>query len=182
MTSGSHKGGAFERKCGRLISKYLTGGEDDSQLIRSVSSGGWARRKVRQVGDLAPNGEAGLEFRLVYGVECKNRQEWEWRHFWTSDDPVLLQWWRKHQRECEEADLIPLMIFTRNYEPLYLMFPSILESFAVGDWPVWDMALGVEVGPDGPILTIVTWDELATKVDPVDFLESGRRLNQSAAR
>lgn len=171
MTQGSTKGGAFERRCAKMLSLYLTADETDAELIRSVSSGGWARRKVRQVGDLAPNGEAGLEFRLVYGVECKNRQSWEWRHFWTSDDPPLVQWWRKHRGECEEAGLVPLMIFTRNYEPLYLMYPADLDR---GIWPMWDIQLTLHFGMDVAV-RIVEWEHFAANIPARDLLLIGKQ-------
>lgn len=167
MTKGSIKGGAFERLCGRELSSWLTDGEDDSQLIRSVSSGGWARRKVRQVGDLAPNGEAGLAFRLVFGVECKNRQEFEWRHVWTSDDPALFVWWRKHIDECAEADLVPIIMFKRNYEPILIGFPQALP---VGDWP-----RTMTVSFDDDVLHFVPFERFATVVSPAWFLAWGER-------
>lgn len=169
MTQGSRKGGAFERRCAKSLSLWLTHGEDKGQLIRSVSSGGWKYRRVRQVGDLAPNGPAGEEFRLVYGVECKNRQSFRWQHLWTSGDPPLIQWWRKHAGECADAGLVPVMFYKRNYQPLLLVYPYGLGG---SRWPVWDVQVDVAFGPLR--LTFVEWEHFTANVAPEHFLDEGR--------
>ena len=175
MVQSSTKGGAFERLCGREISLWLTGGKDDTQLIRSVSSGGWARRKVRQVGDLAPNGPEGEAFRLVFGVECKNREEFKWQHLWTSEEPKLLQWWIKHAAECDDAGLMPMLIYKRNYQPGLVVYPTELDRELHGDgngtfdvrFDLWWNELR---------LTFAEWDRFREAVHPDRFMAAARAL------
>lgn len=113
----SRKGGRYEREIAKQLSLWLTNDDSNSELIRSVSSGGWKFRKNRQVGDLAPNGPKGDEFRSLFGIECKNREDFSWKHYWTSEDPQLFKWWRQVAEECEDAELIPMLIYRKNYVP-----------------------------------------------------------------
>jgi len=164
----SEKGGAFERRCGRDLSLWLTGGADRSQLIRSQSSGGWKYRNVNHVGDLAPNGPAGEEFRSVFGVECKDREEFEWRHLWTSANPALCKWWLKHQGECAEHNLAPMLLLKRNREPLLVVLPPDLLP-----WWAPERALLIERRDLGVTLLLAPWEDFA-KLDPQDVLEAAR--------
>jgi Holliday junction resolvase len=111
------KGGAYEREIAKKLSLWLTNGKEKNELIRSVSSGGWKFKQKRQVGDLAPNGPHGAAFRDVFGVECKNRESFLWQHYWTSKDPELFKWWKKIMEESNEANLLPLIIYRKNYVP-----------------------------------------------------------------
>lgn len=176
MVNSSAKGGAFERKVGRMLSAWLTRGEDDAQLIRSVSSGGWSRRKVLQVGDLAPNGPRGEEFRRVFGVECKHRDEFEWRHVFTSGAPALMEWWEKHAAECVAATLCPLIVYRKNHHPLLVGAPSgaISRALIGTDLPAWP-TLTVTWGPPDAYHAVdfVEWPVLEA-ADPDDVLAEGR--------
>ncbi len=132
MVVPSHKGGAFERKVAKQLSLWITKGEDNSQLIRSVSSGGWKYRKSSQVGDLAPNGEEGERFRALFSIECKKRQEFDWKHVFTSDNPGMLQWWIKHATEAAEHELVPMIVWQKNYHRQLVGLPPYIVCEALG--------------------------------------------------
>src|SRR3990172_2537168 len=87
------KGSSFEREIARALSLWLTRGADQTQLIRSVLSGGWAGRAkgFGQVGDLAPNGPIGERFRRLYAVECKHQRDISLWQLWTGGE--LIEWW-----------------------------------------------------------------------------------------
>lgn len=122
------KGGAFERMIGKTLSSWLTDGEDHKQLIRSVSSGGWAANHGtgawRQVGDLQSNGPAGEQFRKHFGIEAKHWKVVDWWHYFTAaPGENLVGWWRKIWMEClgdvgEENPPIPLLIVRKNNRPI----------------------------------------------------------------
>lgn len=118
----SRVGGAFERECAKELSLWLTDQTDKTQLIRSVSSGGWTHRKTNQVGDLAPNGPAGRVFRERVGVECKKRQEFSWEHVFSRESPALAEWWLKHYNECTPANLVPMLIWRKNRQKVLAGF------------------------------------------------------------
>ncbi len=118
------KGGEFEWAAARDISRWLTGGVDSKQLIRSVLSGGWSGRQEStrpeyQVGDLAPNGEQGARFKLHFGVECKaSKEQPNWWTFFYEPAGELEQWWVKLCHECSPYRLAPLLVMKRNNQPV----------------------------------------------------------------
>lgn len=129
------KGNWNEWEIARALSLWLTEGRDKTQLIRSVQSGGHLGLRtaaVNQVGDLAPNGSAGEEFRKWFGIECKNySSDPEWWHAFTSEKWIVAQWWSKIKKECREAprsagdpDLEPLLIMKRNRCPIVVMIKT----------------------------------------------------------
>lgn len=134
------KGNDFEWVIAKLLSKWLTGslvttskyelGKDTTQLVRSVLSGGSTRlrsltaaRPEYQVGDLAPNGPLGEEFRRRFGVECKNyHDEPEWWHCLNSKNWVVEQWWNKILGECLGQKLLfqldPFLVMRKDNKPI----------------------------------------------------------------
>lgn len=132
--AGKEKGNSFEWDIARKISLWLTGGEDKSQLIRSVMSGGhaglrsqFAKKAENQVGDLAPNGPQGEWFRNTFGIECKNyKADPDWWHAITSECWIVEGWWKKINEECSPNNLQPLLIMKRNGRPVVVMMDSDL--------------------------------------------------------
>lgn len=129
------KGNWNEWETARAISLWLTEGKDKTQLIRSVMSGGHVglrKAAENQVGDLAPNGPIGKEFRKRFGVECKHTADQpEWWHLLTCkklESWETYKWWIKIQRECEQHRLEPLLIMRRNRCPMVVMMRSALSA------------------------------------------------------
>ncbi len=119
--AGKNKGSSFERKTAKLLSKWLTKGQDEKQLIRSVLSGGWdkANPDWRHVGDLAPNGPAGELFRRRFCVECKHHRSIDfWKLF--TGQALLVDWWKKLDDECASYGLTPFLVIKANNRPTLL--------------------------------------------------------------
>lgn len=141
MTSKG-KGNDFEWVTARALSLWLTGGEDKTQLIRSVQSGGHeglrsisATKPQYQVGDLAPNGPQGEWFRDSFGIECKAyKGDPDWWHAITYENWIVEQWWHKINYECSEGGLRlqPLLIMRRNGRPVVVMVRNTLLNAVVG--------------------------------------------------
>lgn len=128
---GKAKGSSFEREVGKKLSLWLTAGTDATQLIRSVLSGGWSRGHkapsgFRQVGDLAPNGPAGEEFRSKFAVECKHRRSIDLYGLWTKSDTAddLKGWWFKLCHDSEAAAVTPMLIWRQNGRPIMFGVPE----------------------------------------------------------
>lgn len=122
--NGKRKGSGFERLVAKELSLYLTGGASKTELIRSVLSGGWSPGQQegegwRQVGDLAPNGPVGEQFRSRYAVECKHQRKISLYDFWTkSSKDSLPGWWAKLVKDSLEARVKPMLIFRSNAMPI----------------------------------------------------------------
>lgn len=140
---GKSKGNTFERTAARALSGWLTDGADPNQLIWSVGSGGWRSKEDgtqgwRQVGDLAPNGEAGERFRRLFAVECKHVSEIDfWHTFTAAPGENLHGWWLKLKSQCEPyPGLQPMLVVRMNRRPtmvgcegLDLMSPAIIVRY-----------------------------------------------------
>lgn len=130
MPKGKQKGNNFESQIAKKLSLWLTEGEDAKQLIPSRSSGGWkpdGDRNWRHVGDLAPNGPRGEQFRHFFAVETKHHKSFDFWHVWTSEPgDNLMGWWAKLIEEIEgcadypEHPPLPLIIFRMNYRPIMI--------------------------------------------------------------
>lgn len=132
--AGSRKGGAFERWTGKQLSLWLTGGEDDTQLIRSALSGGWEQGKSgqaswRHLGDLCPNGQVADRFRQRFVVECKHQASVDLWDLWTVEKAKLLKWWHQVCAEVMNAGvpgLQPMLIFRANRLPTMVVMSTTL--------------------------------------------------------
>lgn len=132
------KGGDFENFAGRLLSSYLTAGEDLTQFVRTESSGGWARRKTakqqhRQLGDLAANGPQAEIFRRFFSIECKHRKSINLWHHWTCQpsDENIHGWWAKAMEETEDVSPrpAPFLLFRMNRMPITVGIPERVFPF-----------------------------------------------------
>lgn len=168
---GKGKGSAFERETGRELSKWLTRGLDDKQLIRSVLSGGWRRGKVgdetwRHAGDLASNGEQGEAFRKLVAVECKHHRQIDLYGLWTKKGQ-LAEWWAKICQEADDAGIVPWLIFKGNMRPTMLMMRTTDFELVERGAPSVKYAADVRaVRFDAWGVTIVPLDGFLTQTDP----------------
>lgn len=140
------KGNDFEWVIAKKLSLWLTGGKDKTQLVRSVLSGGStplktdAARPEYQVGDLAPNGPQGEEFRRRFAVECKNYHlDPDWWHYFSYTKWVVEDWWKKILSEAMPYKLDPLLIMRRDNRPMVVglrdMWPFELLNGEVLHFP-----------------------------------------------
>lgn len=145
--AGKSKGSSFERAVAKQLSLWLTEGKDGTQLIRSVLSGGWKRGQTtgaegwRHVGDLAPNGPLGEQFRQRFAVECKHRRDIDLYSLWTcTRGENILGWWQKLREDASKVGVTPLLIFRANSRPIMVGAPlreadsSKIKTIAEFDW------------------------------------------------
>jgi len=164
---GKSKGSAFERKIAKTLSLWLTNGADDKQLIRSVLSGGWGGARVadgwRQVGDLAPNGPAGENFRRYYAVECKHHRNIDLYGLWTREKGTIIAWWTKLLAETKAVGgrpIYPILIFCSNNMPTMVgMLPETVPHYQPQGESGWSKCatfpwLSVTIFPFKDLLTI----------------------------
>jgi len=135
------KGNEFEWLIARRLSVWMHPTGENTELIRSVQSGGWAGRNNPQVGDLAPNGEYGARFRSVFSVECKHWKEINWWWVFNAPKHEFMMFWRQTREEALEAGLIPLYIVRQNRMPIMVCVPEryMLHSL----YPAQDMMMTV---------------------------------------
>lgn len=152
--AGKSKGSSFERDIARRLSMWLTGGVDDRQLIRTVLSGGWTRGQEsreegwRHVGDLAPNGPIGEQFRRRFAVECKHRKTIDLYGCWSRQDAIA-EWWPQLRKDCAGIDfqLQPLLVFRPNSRPIMVgMVPEVAAWLRIHNTAIFS-ALHIAIFP-----------------------------------
>lgn len=164
---GKAKGSAFERKIAKALSVWLTDGQSRTELIRSVLSGGWGARQGepwRQVGDLAPNGPVGEQFRRRWAVECKHHKKINLWSLWTRNSKdTIAGWWKHLNKEIiasESAVMRPMLIFHGNFMPIMVATP----------YPSLEIRADKEIIVAWLGMRIFTLQELLSS-DPALFLE-----------
>lgn len=128
---GKSKGNRFENLVGRLLSGWLTNGDDKTQLIPTRLSGGWMKSTAyRQAGDLAPNGPAGETFRRLFVVECKHhKKDLLWRLYTSESIDSIQGWWAQLEEEAERVGCNPMLVFRQNTRPIMVVLPTELAWY-----------------------------------------------------
>lgn len=108
------KGNRGENKVAKLFAGWW-----GSDFTRTPSSGGFRTQKFRDdwnaAGDIVTPDES-----FPFCVEVKNAEGWHLEQLLTSPECLLVKWWRQAVEESPE-DKIPLLVFTRNYQPFFFM-------------------------------------------------------------
>lgn len=110
-TNGKAKGNVFERKIAKIMTEW-TG----IKFERVPASGGLHWKSDNRVyGDIVCNDP---EFPFV--IECKNRQAWNMDSLINGSKEVE-KWWKQVTADAEATGKLPMVIFTRNQQPNYIM-------------------------------------------------------------
>ncbi len=107
------KGARAELEVCRLFQRALGG-----KWSRVPLSGGWANRaEFHTCGDVITTLP---DFPFTIEVKCV--EGWHLEQLLTSPDQCpIAAWWRQACREAAEAGKAPLLVFTRNFQPLFAM-------------------------------------------------------------
>ena len=115
-----NKGSSYERRLCKAFSEFW-----GSKFFRTPMSGGSRLRyDYNLAGDISTPAED-----FPYHCEAKNQEAFKGFHtLFTSNKCPVWKWWDQSTDECPE-DKIPLVIFTKNYMPSFVMMPLQLGSF-----------------------------------------------------
>lgn len=121
------KGKSFQRKVARALSIWFF--NDPEKLKATPRSGGYRNQLVGDVTCL----DSPQEF--PFHVECKNaeggRTKWNLQDF-LREKSILEVWWRQTSSDSALTEKIPLLVFTRNYEDVYVaMLSSLFEKIEI---------------------------------------------------
>lgn len=106
------KGSEFERRVAKVLSKWW--GEE---FHRTPASGGlhW-HEDNRVAGDIVTPEKSKFPFT----VECKKREEWMLEQIIKGTGEIE-KWWTQALGDSERVGLKPLLIFSKNFAPNYVM-------------------------------------------------------------
>lgn len=59
-------------------------------------------------------------------IECRNREKWELASVFVKEHKEIRAWWGETFAKAIEVDKCPLLVFTRNFFPVYVAFDTQL--------------------------------------------------------
>lgn len=122
------KGQRAERKVAKLLTAWW-----GSEFHRTPGSGSFATRTSTDYnvsGDVSTPDET-----FPFCVEVKNQEGWHLEQLLTAPECDIIQWWRQAEEQCPE-DRTPLLVFTRNHQPLFCV--TTCEDWVPKEWQtVW---------------------------------------------
>ena len=125
---GLGKGPAFERKCCKQLSLWISWGERDDVFWRSAMSGGRAtiglqkgKKRGSQAGDMSAISVEGDLFLKVFVAEFKHRKDLQLHNFLAKHSGNTIRFWEKHLEECKAFGRCPFMVAKQNVIPALLL-------------------------------------------------------------
>jgi len=119
-----NKGNNFERDIAKELATWWYG---EAGILRRVPmSGGW---DAAQLGDvMIPPAYIRVVPDFPFYVECRNREGWDLSELFDDVVGQLKKWWVESSAKATRIGKIPLLIFSRAFQPIYVGFE---------DLPVW---------------------------------------------
>jgi hypothetical protein len=155
------KGASFERRIAKSLGDWW-----DVKFYRTPQSGGSHLKEGYELaGDVATPAE---DFR--FHVECKNQEAWTIHGLMTSPKSSVWKWWKQTRDDCP-SDRIPLLIFTRNHLPTFVMLGDDLLEMLWDNY--WNEYLRGDIRED-----TLNWfeDRAYISVNRVDIITLDRLL------
>ena len=124
-----NKGNSFERKISKQLSLFLSKGQNNFCVWRSISSGAFATNKQKKgikinhnVGDLSSTSDESKLFFDLFNVECKSYKKVDLTNLFTNNC-LVLDWYKKLYKDCEfndelDYDKVPFLIYKQDFKPV----------------------------------------------------------------
>lgn len=111
------KGATFERDVAKLLTTWC-----GMNMRRSPMSGGWNKH-----GDITPVDPHDMDS-FKFNVECKNQMIWDFSDLIKDihNNDGIESWWIQAANDAEKSKRVPLLIFTKNRHPNYIMLTENL--------------------------------------------------------
>lgn len=110
------KGNSFEIVVAKRLTEWW-----GLNFRRVPLSGGYDKRLV--VGDLwiADRSATIEEIKgFPFSIEAKNREGWDWNILFGPGNSSLMEYWKQAKDDASKLDKIALLIFKKNFSPLYV--------------------------------------------------------------
>ena len=156
------KGGKFERDIAAKFSAWY-----GCTVVRTPRSGGWHSAEIFDMkGDLVFH-----EPNAPYHVECKNREGWLLSDLVTGKRSQgtrsIEGWWEQTTRTCPDGKM-PMLVFTRNQQPVYLMvYEGDLWKKFGAESDFWEFIPHFNIENDRSVRrTVMQFDDFLKRIAP----------------
>lgn len=147
------KGDGYELAIAKKFGKW-----SGFEWRRVPRSGGFDKQTWRA--DIYPVGRVD---NCPLGIECKDREGWEFQQLLKSPKKCqIISWWNDAVEEAEGLKRIPMLIFSKNYEKDFLIISWAFYGY-LREW-IGDISVGRHFVLDGR-LRIFLLDEFIKQVD-----------------
>ena len=109
------KGHGFERQVRNILQDAW-----EMRLERTPMSGGWGKMKTG--GDILGNDDFPLY------IECRKQEGWKLDQLFKGKG-VLWDWWEEVKEKSKSEERTPIVVFSRNHAPIYVMCYSLMIPF-----------------------------------------------------
>ena len=127
---GKGKGADFEMR----ISRAFTAWWGQGKFVRTANMQCSSRDSRLAHGDVAcllGDKSPSLDHTFPFSIECKNDESFLFVHLFRKDTQPLLGWWNQAKRDAELWDKQPMLVFTKNWYPDFVM--THLRDTIIGD-------------------------------------------------
>ena len=110
--NSKQKGSEYERKIAKLLGTWFK-----EEFHRVPQSGGlhWGD-DTRVAGDITTH----IDSKFPFTVECKKREGWDLEQLLKGTGD-LESWWAQAVNDSNRVGLLPMLVFSKNFSPNYLM-------------------------------------------------------------
>jgi len=116
------KGSKAQREVARILSLWFFNNTDS--FHSTPASGGlrWNKNVAGTRGDIVPSEE--IRDSWNFSVEVKNQEasQFDLLSLLTGTGPIIKEWWKQAYQDAKIVGKDPLLIFTRNNQPYFIMF------------------------------------------------------------
>jgi len=139
---GKQKGNSFENKVAKMLSEWISSGENKDLFCRSPASGAKATINFKlgemysdQAGDIIATGEKGFFLTKVFFLECKHYQNLNIDGIVYGTKSGITEFWTKAYKEAKEHNKFPMLIARQNNKPIILgLNKQGIEIFGESLW------------------------------------------------
>jgi len=165
--NGRAIGASYERHCAKLFTEYWGKG----QFIRTKNFQVVGTEKRLAHGDIAcVIGEPLiLDQDFPFSIECKKSESWDFQEFLKGNPSLLIRgFWEQCKRDADLWEKEPLLVFTRNFHPDYVMMKSaVLNCFREDLFESFVHPHYFDFRMNGDFVTILTLQNFFNALQPI---------------
>lgn len=164
---GKQKGNSFENKVARMLSIWISSGENKDLFCRSPASGAKATINFKlgemysdQAGDIIATGDKGFALTSVFFLECKHYQNLNIDGLIYGTKSGIIEFWNKAHKESIQHNRLPMLIARQNNKPIILGLNK--QGMEIFGEPLWYPKIHVP----NIDLYIYSFEEFISNVSP----------------
>ena len=160
---GKAKGRSFENEVAKLLTEW-----SGVTWKRVPMSGGWHKDII--TGDIfcSAEYEKGSTIRVPISIEIKKQESFNIMHLFKETTGLVDSWWEQAITDAKKASKVPVVIFSKNYCPVFIIVPTKLLNRISNLYKkrgLFDNLCQIRCFLKGEAVTILLLDDFLEKVE-----------------